>query len=633
MGSISMKKSGSKKINGVAARRKAGAELRQSEERYRSLVELSPDAISIHCEGKYVYINPAGASIFGASGPEDIIGKAVLDFVPPDYHEFVRGRMQQSYDRREPAPLRESKLVRLDGSCLDVEVVTAPIMYHEKPATQMILRDISARKRAEETRRRALEKAEEEKNKSDAIIAALSDGVSIQDRAFKVIYQNQLHRDLIGGDHVGEYCYKAYRKKDAVCEDCPLVLSFRDGKRHTEERTTTMGWGEVTVEIISSPLRDASGEIVAAVEVVRDITERRRVEKELRLFRTLIDQSNDFIFVADPETGRILDCNEIVSEKYGYTRREILAMKVIDFNVNIPDDRSWKQRVEDVIRRGALMVENVHQRKDGATFPVEVNIKPVVHEGRQYMLAVIRDISERRRMETERENLIKELWDLVATVSRSKQEWSDTFDNIQDPIYITDAAFNIVKANKAFSKFAGRTFPEILNRKCYDLLHGSCEPFENCPHQIMKESGMPVNVELVEPKNKRTLVVTHFPYRTPEGSSAGSINIVRDVTEEREKEMRFIMNERLASLGQMAASIAHEINNPLAAIMGCAEGMLNHIKQGSLDPVLFRKYLEIIAEEIARCQTMPPGEENDRCSRDARPGTGGDWFSRQIAGS
>ena len=240
MGSISMKKSGSKKINGVAARRKAGAELRQSEERYRSLVELSPDAISIHCEGKYVYINPAGASIFGASGPEDIIGKAVLDFVPPDYHEFVRGRMQQSYDRREPAPLRESKLVRLDGSCLDVEVVTAPIMYHEKPATQMILRDISARKRAEETRRRALEKAEEEKNKSDAIIAALSDGVSIQDRAFKVIYQNQLHRDLIGGDHVGEYCYKAYRKKDAVCEDCPLVLSFRDGKRHTEERTTTM---------------------------------------------------------------------------------------------------------------------------------------------------------------------------------------------------------------------------------------------------------------------------------------------------------------------------------------------------------------------------------------------------------
>ena len=549
-----------------------------------------------------------------------------MDFVPPEYHEFVRERIQQSYDRREPAPLRESKLLRLDGSGLDVEVATAPITYNGNPATQMILRDISERKRAEEARQeseerfhvmadtapamiwisgtdklytyfnkvwlkftgrtmdqeagngwaggvhsedlpdcldiytrsfdarqefkmeyrlrrfdgeyrwildhgvprysvqgnfigyigscvdlterkqaeearhKALEKAVEEQNKSAAIIAALADGVSIQDREFKVLYQNQLHRDFTGGDHVGEYCYKAYRNKDAICEDCPLVLSFQDGKRHTEERTVLMERGEVSVEIVSTPLRDASGKIVAAVEVVRNITARKQSEKELRLFRTLIDQSNDFIFVVDPETGKILDCNDTACKRLGYEREEMLGKSVLDFNVNITDIDAWRRRVEDVVKRGWHSIESMHRRRDGSLFPVEINAMPVVHEGRQYFVAVIRDISARKQMEEERENLIKELQDLVATVSRSKQEWSDTFDNIQDPIYITDAAFNIIKANKAFSIFADRSFPEIINRKCYGLLHGSCEPYVDCPHQMMKETGMPAHVELIEPK-------------------------------------------------------------------------------------------------------------------------------------
>jgi signal transduction histidine kinase len=79
------------------------------------------------------------------------------------------------------------------------------------------------------------------------------------------------------------------------------------------------------------------------------------------------------------------------------------------------------------------------------------------------------------------------------------------------------------------------------------------------------------------------------------------------VTEEKEREMRLIMSERLASLGQMASGIAHEINNPLAAIAGCTEGLLKRVGQERFEPELFRNYLKIIEEEILRCKNITSG--------------------------
>ena len=115
---------------------------------------------------------------------------------------------------------------------------------------------------------------------------------------------------------------------------------------------------------------------------------------------------------------------------------------------------------------------------------------------------------------------------------------------------------------------------------------------------------MPVDVEITDPVRKKTLVVSHFPYSLTDGTFGGSVSLIRDVTEDREKEMRLIMAERLGSLGQMAASIAHEINNPLASILGCAEALHLRVKKDRYDAVLFEKYLMIVQEEVARCKNI-----------------------------
>lgn len=141
-----------------------------------------------------------------------------------------------------------------------------------------------------ESLQHAVARAEEERAKSDAIIAALGDGLSIQDRNFRVLYQNEKHKMITGGDHVGSFCYKTYRHKDHVCDGCPVALCFADGMVHTQENRIPSADGDRFVEVSASPLKDAGGEIVASIELVRDVTERKRAEEEIRTLNAELEQ-------------------------------------------------------------------------------------------------------------------------------------------------------------------------------------------------------------------------------------------------------------------------------------------------------------------------------------------------------
>lgn len=123
--------------------------VRESEERYRKLVELSPDGISIHAEGKFVFINPAGARILGASHPDQIIGISALDVVHPDFRDMVKSRMEQLENDVDMVPWTEEKFVRLDGGVIDVEVAGIKFVYAGKYAVQRLFKDITERKRVE----------------------------------------------------------------------------------------------------------------------------------------------------------------------------------------------------------------------------------------------------------------------------------------------------------------------------------------------------------------------------------------------------------------------------------------------------------------------------------------------------
>jgi PAS domain S-box-containing protein len=197
--------------------------------------------------------------------------------------------------------------------------------------------------------------------------------------------------------------------------------------------------------------------------------------------------------------------------------------------------------------------------------------------------------------------------ELILKVSRTSKEWQETFDNITDLISIHDKDFNIIKCNRAFVTYTGLLPDEIANKKCYEIFHDMCESVRNCPHKQTLSTLQPATEDVMDTRNSRSFRVSTFPYYSHEKDFIGTVHIAKDVTGEREKEMNLIMSERLASLGRMAYGIAHEINNPLAAIAGCTEGLLGRIEKSKYDPEFFKDYLKIISEEIMRCKGITTG--------------------------
>lgn len=135
-------------------RRQAEEALQSSEERYRSLVELSPDALFVVSENQTVFINTAGMKLFGAIQESEICGRPPEDLVHPAYRNMFRQRLNRMQREGKPAPFLEQKMIRLDGNILDVEVAASPLVFGGRAAAQLIVHDISERKQAEEKIRR-----------------------------------------------------------------------------------------------------------------------------------------------------------------------------------------------------------------------------------------------------------------------------------------------------------------------------------------------------------------------------------------------------------------------------------------------------------------------------------------------
>ncbi|MBI4827000.1 MAG: PAS domain S-box protein [Nitrospirae bacterium] len=175
-------------------------------------------------------------------------------------------------------------------------------------------------------------KLEDEKAKTEGILAGMGEAVSMQNLDFKVLYQNKAHIDLVGY-HFGEYCYKAYQKKDKVCETCHLAMAFKDGRIHTAKQSRVTDNGEIHYEIVASPLKDSSGKIIAGIEMVREVTE--NVQRE----RMLSEQASIALLRAD--IG--------IALTYGGTLKEILqrCCESAATRLDVAFARIWSLNRED----------------------------------------------------------------------------------------------------------------------------------------------------------------------------------------------------------------------------------------------------------------------------------------------
>ncbi len=141
-------------VREITQHKQTAETLRESEERYRHLVELGFQAIVIHSQGKFVYVNGPAVELVGAVSPEEVIGKPLREFVHPDEWDLVQAQLKQIQEEGKGVPLAELRLIRRDGANVEVEAMSVPIIYQGQAAVQSVIRDISVRKQAESERAR-----------------------------------------------------------------------------------------------------------------------------------------------------------------------------------------------------------------------------------------------------------------------------------------------------------------------------------------------------------------------------------------------------------------------------------------------------------------------------------------------
>ncbi len=147
-------------LRDITERKKAEEALRESEERYRRLIEVSPDAILVNRGDRIVFVNDQGLKLFGAVKAEEILGRSPLDLFHPDYHQAIRERVHLLREGAKTVPLIEEKIVRLDGTVLDVEVAAASFVDQDGVGIQVMIRDITERKHLQAQLRKAERLAE-----------------------------------------------------------------------------------------------------------------------------------------------------------------------------------------------------------------------------------------------------------------------------------------------------------------------------------------------------------------------------------------------------------------------------------------------------------------------------------------
>jgi len=485
----------------------------------------------IDLDGAITFANAAATRMTGW-GVDELIGKSQHELLQ---HSLGDGTPHPRENCKIYASLKDGIVRRItdevfwrkDGTSFPVEYVSTPI--HEGGrivGAVVVFNDISERIFIEDALRAVTRRAREEKAKTEAIIAAIGDGISIQDNNYKIVYQNKVAQGFYG-KHVGEYCYKAYQNREQVCERCQLTMAFADGKTHKLEQKRTTDKGVFFYEITASPIRDASGNIVAGIELIREITERKaaeearklseerlsraqqiahvgdwewdiatnrvtwsdelyriygykpheiaphhelvvnalhpkskvefddntnaalkgerpfemdytffrrdgsvavlhtigqvirnddgtpvrmvgivqditeqkKAEESLLLFRNLLNHTEDAIFVNDPATGRFLMVNSRACRNLGYGSDALLLMRTLDIEALFPDQASWDAHVSEVRSKGNMIVQGVHKRNDGTAYPVEVNISYLTVGEKDYMVAVARDSTDRKMSE------------------------------------------------------------------------------------------------------------------------------------------------------------------------------------------------------------------------------------------
>ena len=392
--------------------RQAEEELRESEARFRALVESAPEAIFVQSAGRFAYLNSAARRLFGAWQPEDLLGKDFMERIAPEYRDKIRERIRLQSETGKPSPLMEQEYLRLDGARVPVETTAVAIRYRGEDAHMVFIRDITERKQAEEALRETESKYRRlHDSMVDAFVSTdMSGRIQETNRAFQTLlgYTEEKLKQLNYTDLTPEK-WHAFEIGIVKNQIIPRGYSEVYEKEYRKKDGTIF-----PVELRTFLLRDASGQPIGMWAIIRDITERKLADEKLRetekKYRELAESLPEVIFEVDLN-GILTYVNQTGRQLFGYTPEELAK----DFNVLeafIPEDR--ERVAQDIMLnlQGKRLGRQDYTalRKDGTRFPAGVHAGRVMRrQTATGVRGILIDLTETQRADAEKKKLEDQL--------------------------------------------------------------------------------------------------------------------------------------------------------------------------------------------------------------------------------
>ena len=562
------------------------------------LFNLSLDMLCVaEINGHFKVINDAFEKTLGYS-KEELCAHPYIYFIHPDDQTSTICKGDQ-LSHGKPVVYFENRFRCKNGSFKWLSWTSMPIP--EENRTYAVARDITNHKQAEEDLKKAHEELEQRieertaelkqiKDHLDNIIESSLDCIIVSDNKGCITRVNKSLLKLTGYEKeevVGKLTMELSITKEGTYETTTgeMVEIGRDyfnSAKGTVEKLFKEGgitnWESyflckdkriVPVEVNTALLYNEKGEVIGSIGINRDVTERKQAEKEIKeakeflenIFRTSVDG----IMVTDHE-GSITMVNEAIERMLGYTKNELIGKRTIVLN---PKGKRYEKCANNYLTKlfeeGTVSAFDINYlKKDGNLIDAEVNTA-LLKDGKGNILgavAIIRDITERKQFEK--------------ILKLSEEKYRSLIENANDAIISTNKDGEIIGFNKKAEEILGYTYKEIVGKPVTLITDPSTGKQQRKKIDNLKKiRGGGVIKKTVESiavrKDGKKIPVEGSLCAVKVGGEHILTSIIRDISERKEMEDKFLQSEKLKSLGELAGGVAHDFNNVLAAILGRAQ--------------------------------------------------------------